>query len=199
MGVQVPPRTRAFVHDRRWRRLGDHFVCTGLVGQAQSHVGVDLGFVGGVGVAEYGEDIAERGADAVDLVGGHAGGAGGGAQLGLGGGAGGVDFSGPLGDGSWRGCVVTERRPCGEIAELSRPVCGAVVVGSHVPMTLAWYCRLSYTAASFEFVVHARSGSSVIGSRRRGRLPTCRTGLPGGRGSVRRRRSRESCPQRHRR
>ena len=67
-GVKIPPRTQTFVHDRRWCCLGDHFVLGGLVGELEPDAAVDLGFVGGVGVAEDVEDVAERGDDGIDLV-----------------------------------------------------------------------------------------------------------------------------------
>src|SRR5215475_12145454 len=60
---------------------------------------MNFALVGGVGVAEYREDAADRGNDAADLLGGHPSGrASGGAELGLGGNLGGVDFGGPAGD-----------------------------------------------------------------------------------------------------
>src|ERR1017187_6359154 len=42
-----------------------------LVGEAQAELGVDLGFVGGVGGAEHGQHVGERGHDRGDLVSAH--------------------------------------------------------------------------------------------------------------------------------
>ncbi len=51
MGVQVPPRTRSYVHDRPWPGLCLHPLSGGVVGERQAQLPVDLGFVGRVGSA----------------------------------------------------------------------------------------------------------------------------------------------------
>ncbi len=60
-----------YTHGRCWLGLGQHRVRFVVVGQAQAELAVDLSLVGGVGVAEDGQQPAEGVDERLDFVSAH--------------------------------------------------------------------------------------------------------------------------------
>src|SRR5215467_3442594 len=72
MGVQVPPRTRSYVHDRIRSRLRRYSFFLRMVGERQPDPPVEVGFVRWVGVFERLHDAPQLGYEVHDLLLGHA-------------------------------------------------------------------------------------------------------------------------------
>lgn len=95
--------------------LGDDLLLSGLVGQMESELGVQVRLVGWVSLGEDGGDACECVESFRDLLPGHRRVAGRGAKAGLGGCAFGVDRGGPSSDegglGAWCRVVRRDRTP----------------------------------------------------------------------------------------
>ena len=115
MRVQVPPRTRSYVHDRCGSGFCRDPLFVWIVGQREAEPTVDLGFVGPVGVVQRLTDLAYLDDETHDFLLGHAPASGWLLQARCGGGALGLGLVDPARDEHRVGSRLQRRLVLGQI------------------------------------------------------------------------------------